>query len=479
VGVTTYNRPEGLRRALGCLVNQTYTNLEIIVSDNCSPGSETEAVGREFQTRDPRIRFYRQAHNAGMDANFKFVLDKATGPFFFWAADDDEWTPDFVEVCLANIGDAGSFMPGMVSAVRSRGLLRPKPPLNLSPSHRGFDNAVAFFINLQPCLFYSFPRTETVRVYLQEFMYDYYDCFFILRQILTHGVKTIDRLGYYSGVDTEATVFKPARPRTDLVYEYRFFLRDSLRLVLSTSRLTLLEKVRLIYLLIYFTANEFAWFERSARPRKARLARLAMALLRPLRHVFRVPLPKPPPVMTMPDDPAQVPSLFLPAADLTTKEGVHKHLGDCRSQLRTKEVVVKRLKAETDHLVRWARAPRRLLRTLTGFLRRRPPRPATETLPELASSLEELRRELGLVLLGLQDREARIQGLVRKRARYRRLAALGAALRALPCAVLRKAVSLFRRRRAAPAPTPIPAGGRPLSPKAARHLADLGEVGPH
>jgi len=34
VGVPTYNRPKGLKRALNSLVNQTYQNLEIIVSDN-------------------------------------------------------------------------------------------------------------------------------------------------------------------------------------------------------------------------------------------------------------------------------------------------------------------------------------------------------------------------------------------------------------------------------------------------------------
>ena len=36
VGIPTYNRPAGLERTLECIRQQSYTNLEIIVSDNCS-----------------------------------------------------------------------------------------------------------------------------------------------------------------------------------------------------------------------------------------------------------------------------------------------------------------------------------------------------------------------------------------------------------------------------------------------------------
>ena len=36
VGIPTYNRPKGLKRLLKQIQNQTYKNIEIIVSDNCS-----------------------------------------------------------------------------------------------------------------------------------------------------------------------------------------------------------------------------------------------------------------------------------------------------------------------------------------------------------------------------------------------------------------------------------------------------------
>lgn len=100
VGIPCYNRPEGLRRTLECITGQTYRNLEIIISDNCSTNPEVERVVRDFASRDIRIQYYRQGVNKGPIPNFQFVLEKATGEYFMWAADDDKWENYFIEKCL-------------------------------------------------------------------------------------------------------------------------------------------------------------------------------------------------------------------------------------------------------------------------------------------------------------------------------------------------------------------------------------------
>lgn len=100
VGIPTYNRPQGLKRTLECITGQTYKNLEIIVGDNCSPGTQTFEVVKEFQHNDPRISYYRHEKNFGSDYNGKFVMEKATGDFYLSAADDDEWYPDYIEKCV-------------------------------------------------------------------------------------------------------------------------------------------------------------------------------------------------------------------------------------------------------------------------------------------------------------------------------------------------------------------------------------------
>jgi glycosyltransferase involved in cell wall biosynthesis len=100
VGIPTYNRHEGLYRTLDCITSQTYKNLEIIVSDNCSPDPQTESVVKEYLAKDSRIQYYRQDENKGMTYNFKFVLEKSTGEYFMWASDDDEWDSTFISKCI-------------------------------------------------------------------------------------------------------------------------------------------------------------------------------------------------------------------------------------------------------------------------------------------------------------------------------------------------------------------------------------------
>jgi glycosyltransferase involved in cell wall biosynthesis len=108
VGIPTYNRPEDLRRSLECITGQTYRNLEIIVSDNASPGDQTGTVIRDFMEKDSRIKYFRQQVNIGATLNFQFVLDNANGKYFMWVADDDLCEPAFVHEltsCMEEYGD--------------------------------------------------------------------------------------------------------------------------------------------------------------------------------------------------------------------------------------------------------------------------------------------------------------------------------------------------------------------------------------
>jgi len=97
IGIPTYNNPEGLRRTLQCMANQTYKEIEVIVSDNCSPGEKVQEVIQEFTEKNFTVQYYRQSENKGPFFNFEFLLKKATGKYFMWAADDDEWDRTFIE----------------------------------------------------------------------------------------------------------------------------------------------------------------------------------------------------------------------------------------------------------------------------------------------------------------------------------------------------------------------------------------------
>ena len=107
IGMPVFNRPDSLSVAFNCIVSQTYPNLEIIVSDNCSPDPRVEDIVREFQQRYPQIRYYRQPENKGAAQNFLFVLNQAKGKYFMWAADDDLFEIFYIEKLVDELEKVG------------------------------------------------------------------------------------------------------------------------------------------------------------------------------------------------------------------------------------------------------------------------------------------------------------------------------------------------------------------------------------
>lgn len=103
VGIPTYNRPEGLRKTLDAITNQSFRNLEIIISDNCSTDPKVRETAEEFSAKDSRIRYHCHKTNLGAVPNFFSLLDIAHGKYFMWAADDDWWDTDFVKVSVQSL----------------------------------------------------------------------------------------------------------------------------------------------------------------------------------------------------------------------------------------------------------------------------------------------------------------------------------------------------------------------------------------
>lgn len=91
-----YNGEKYIRDALDSLVNQTFTNFELIISDNASTDS-TEKICREYMSVDNRISYFRQEKNQGALFNFRFVLEHANSNLFMWAAYDDLWAKNFLQ----------------------------------------------------------------------------------------------------------------------------------------------------------------------------------------------------------------------------------------------------------------------------------------------------------------------------------------------------------------------------------------------
>ncbi|EIJ43130.1 putative glycosyltransferase [Beggiatoa alba B18LD] len=95
IGIPLYNSEKYLRRTLDNLLTQTFSDFEIIISDDASKDL-TPKICAEYI----RIRFIQQSQNLGMAGNFEFVLQQAKGKYFMWVA-DDEWSENYIE-CLVN-----------------------------------------------------------------------------------------------------------------------------------------------------------------------------------------------------------------------------------------------------------------------------------------------------------------------------------------------------------------------------------------
>ena len=273
VGVPTFNRPEGLRRTLAQLTAQTYPDLEIIVSDNASPNEQTREVAEEFAAHDERVRYIRQPVNMGAAANFDFVLRQGRGEFFMWAADDDEWHPEFVEKCLENIGSAVSAVSGSVIWYRVRNYREPvaMPPVN--PRLGTYQNLKLFLASMAPGFIYGVHRRENIEWVLSETQFDWWDCYFVARQIARGGFATYPDVYLTLGIDTEFYVLKPFHPRKGRVFRYVPFLRSIAVLLVQTPELSLWQKLAVFNVALDYMANAFAKYESEARPSQVRVVR--------------------------------------------------------------------------------------------------------------------------------------------------------------------------------------------------------------
>ena len=100
IGLPVYNGENFVADALESLLAQTFTDFEVIVSDNASTDDTLQIVDR-FALADDRVRVVRHPKNLGAAPNFNFVVDEARGEFFRWAAHDDLCDPTYLEKCVA------------------------------------------------------------------------------------------------------------------------------------------------------------------------------------------------------------------------------------------------------------------------------------------------------------------------------------------------------------------------------------------
>lgn len=148
IGMPVFNGGMHIEAALISLLNQSYGNIELIISDNAST-DQTETICRKYSEIDHRITYIKQVSNKGGLANFFTVLSHASGEYFMWAAADDVWDSKWVETLLAVCIKKKCIAFGMVRQIDSHGKHIPYLTNDNNLSFSGFRciRRIKFFFN--------------------------------------------------------------------------------------------------------------------------------------------------------------------------------------------------------------------------------------------------------------------------------------------------------------------------------------------
>ena len=86
--ITSFNREKYIEDAIKTSLSQNYQNIEVIISDNCSTDSTKEIIKKYLS--DPRIKYYVNKTNIGMNANFlKATNELSNGKYITYVSSDD------------------------------------------------------------------------------------------------------------------------------------------------------------------------------------------------------------------------------------------------------------------------------------------------------------------------------------------------------------------------------------------------------
>lgn len=86
--VPVYNVEKYLKRCMTSILEQTYSNLEILLIDDGSPDNSGNLCD-EIQSTDERIKVYHKA-NGGLSSARNYGLERCTGEYIFFI-DSDDW----------------------------------------------------------------------------------------------------------------------------------------------------------------------------------------------------------------------------------------------------------------------------------------------------------------------------------------------------------------------------------------------------
>lgn len=96
IGMPVYNREKYVGASIEAHLVQSYTDFELIITDNAST-DRSEEICRAYAAKDPRVKYYRNPRNLGAAGNYRRCFELSTGEYFRWTPSDDLVSSNLLE----------------------------------------------------------------------------------------------------------------------------------------------------------------------------------------------------------------------------------------------------------------------------------------------------------------------------------------------------------------------------------------------
>ncbi|MCG2775340.1 MAG: glycosyltransferase family 2 protein [Desulfobacterales bacterium] len=203
IGMPVYNGEPFIYKALDSLLAQTYTDFELIISDNASTDATLD-ICKEYAEKDSRISYIRQPRNMGVLFNFNFVLDQARSEYFMWAAADDVWDQNCIMKWLSVLStddDVALVFSNFGIYLHNSDKLILNQDRYISPclSNNKCIRLMQRMLNPCPSMFYGLFRKSMLKGFeLKHF--DWFDVYFTNYLSLRGKVVVLSDYLYYAGI---------------------------------------------------------------------------------------------------------------------------------------------------------------------------------------------------------------------------------------------------------------------------------------
>ena len=272
IGVPVYNGNSkknlfsiDISKSLKSILNQSYPNIEVIISDNASTDGTSEII-KSLCENDSRIKYFRQSKVIPSVENFRFVFNKSSGQYFKWNCHDDCISDNFIEKNLQFLENNSEFTFSSSPCFFDHDFVKKKNKLEFNFNFNTFERIKHFHKISSYChsLFYGLIRKKNLNK-TTDFSKNYWamDWIIVLELLFEGKFKTIDD-GYIIIGSAGASVNKMYS--SNLEYNkkkiYRFLPFYELNLIIiarifKSKKISYLKKFFLSYLSLKLNISYF------------------------------------------------------------------------------------------------------------------------------------------------------------------------------------------------------------------------------